>query len=283
VTAGIPFAKGHGTENDFVIIPDFEGEYDLTADQVRAVCDRRAGIGADGILRMIPAAKHAEGVAHAATAAWFMDYRNADGSIAEMCGNGARLFAHFLVTEGLADSGVIPIATRDGVKSVEVRGSGGSATLELQLPTLGSPTTVEVAGRTLAGRAAYVGNPHVVCVVDVPLSDLDLTAAPVLDAELFPEGGNVELITPPETAGGQTLRIGMRVYERGSGETRSCGTGAVAAAAVALAVHTGDPGKLSGGEVQVNLPGGELIVRLTESAAFLTGPAVIVATGRFYL
>src|SRR4051812_27424414 len=106
------FVKGHGTENDFVVLPDPDGALELTEDVVRRLCDRRAGIGADGILRVVPSAKVEDGAAFAAEAEWFMDYRNADGSIAEMCGNGVRVYARYLVAYGLVEPGHLRLATR---------------------------------------------------------------------------------------------------------------------------------------------------------------------------
>src|SRR6478735_7387145 len=120
----VAFTKGHGTGNDFVIIADPDGALDLTADQVAALCDRNFGIGADGVLRVVRSAAIADGAAALAEepdAEWFMDYRNADGSIAEMCGNGIRVFAHYLLWAGLAviESGsTLPIGTRAGVRDV---------------------------------------------------------------------------------------------------------------------------------------------------------------------
>src|ERR1700752_4095937 len=117
-----PFLKGHGTENDFVVLPDHDGSIhgDLDAARVRALCDRRAGIGGDGVLRVIRTSSYDAGAGRTppeSGAEWFMDYRNADGSVSEMCGNGIRVFARHLVEEGLADPNApIPIGTRDGVK-----------------------------------------------------------------------------------------------------------------------------------------------------------------------
>ena len=150
------FVKGHGTENDFVLLPDLDGTVhgDLPADRVRALCDRRAGIGGDGVLRVV----RREG-------RWFMDYRNADGSLSEMCGNGIRLFARHLVDEGLADgSAPIPVGTRDGVKLVTV--DGDAITADLGIPVVsgapfghGAPNTPFVLGAraTLDGRTLTFG------------------------------------------------------------------------------------------------------------------------------
>ncbi|PZS07271.1 MAG: diaminopimelate epimerase [Acidimicrobiales bacterium] len=299
----VPFAKGHGTRNDFVIFPDFDATLELSPEQVQAICDRRAGIGGDGVLRVVPAAKDADSVQYADAAEWFMDYRNSDGSLAQMCGNGTRVFAHYLVTEGLVEPGLIPIATRGGVKRVWVHplssretGAVGSATTELSMPQLGAATEVQIGGVTLPATAVNVGNPHAVCVVTTPLNQFDLSIPPRYDAAIFPEGVNIELITPPRAADSAPASacetawtVRMRVHERGSGETYSCGSGAVAAAAVALrtaqvetASHI-DPRRLPSGIVSVELPGGQLRVELTESTALLTGAAVIVAKGECLL
>jgi diaminopimelate epimerase len=185
----VRFLKGHGTENDFVLLPDPDGSLELTDDLVRRLCDRRAGLGADGVLRVVPTAKEPDAAAYVGEAAWFMDYRNADGSIAEMCGNGVRVYARYLVMEGLADAGPMRLATRGGVKDVDVDGDA---------------ITVDM------------GNPH--AVIHVAAVD----ALGTLDPER--KDLNVEDV---EDVAPHHLR--MRVHERGVGETRSCGTGACAA------------------------------------------------------
>lgn len=274
----IPFAKGHGTGNDFVIFPDPDGELALSGEQVAHICDRRFGIGADGILRVVRAAKDPDAVALADRAEWFMDYRNSDGSLAQMCGNGARVFAHYLVRQGYAEPGAIPVATRDGIKEIQVdrpasASDDWSITVNMGLPRLGSTTTVTVGDRSLQAVAADVGNPHAVCVVTTPLAEFDLGTVPALDPAVFPDGANVELITPVEPLESGEFQIGMRVHERGAGETLSCGTGAVAAALAALGGKTGT--------VRVNVPGGELRIVITATTSFLTGPSVIVAEGEW--
>src|SRR6185295_10364202 len=123
--ATIHFTKGHGTGNDFVLFSDPDGEVDLSAAQVAAICDRHFGVGADGILRAVRSRSIPEGaaaLAEDADAEWFMDYRNADGSIAEMCGNGIRVFTRFLIESGLAElqpGETLPIGTRSGVRDVQ--------------------------------------------------------------------------------------------------------------------------------------------------------------------
>jgi diaminopimelate epimerase len=261
------FAKGHGTENDFVILLDPDGTGGLTAGLAARLCHRRAGIGGDGVLRVVRAASAAAGAAGGAPE-WFMDYRNADGSVAEMCGNGIRVFARYLVEHGLAAGPDFTVATRSGPRRVRL-GATGDVTVEMGGVAVLGPGRAVVAGRPHAGLRVSVGNPHLACLVDAPLAGLDLSRAPELDPGQFPGGGNVEFVrvTGPRS-------VAMRVYERGSGETRSCGTGAVAAAAAAAS------GSGSGdGAWDVGVPGGDLTVTLEAGRAWLTGPAVIVAEG----
>jgi diaminopimelate epimerase len=276
------FAKGHGTENDFVILLDPDGSGGLTAGLAARLCDRRAGIGADGVLRAVrTSAPGAAGPADGAPgpgsgangpagAEWFMDYRNADGSLAEMCGNGIRVFARYLAQHGLAAGPEFTVATRSGPRRVRL-GAGGDVTADMGGVAVLGPGTAVVAGRARAGLRVSVGNPHLACLVEDPLASFDLSRPPGLDPGQFPEGGNVELVrvTGPRS-------VAMRVHERGSGETRSCGTGAVAAAAAAAAATANGHG---GNTWQVTVPGGALAVTLEAGGAWLTGPAVIVAEG----
>jgi diaminopimelate epimerase len=268
------FAKGHGTENDFVILVDPDGSSGLTADLTARLCDRRAGIGADGVLRAVRAA--AGGIAGRANGGpgpaggpggpeWFMDYRNADGSVAEMCGNGIRVFARYLVRHGLAEGPEFTVATRSGPRLVRMCTDGGVSADMGAVAVLGRGSAV-IAGQTYPGLRVSVGNPHLACLVEGPLAAFDLSWPPGLDPGQFPEGGNVELVQVTGPA-----RVAMRVHERGSGETRSCGTGAVAA--VAAAADGSD------GTWDVRVPGGDLTVTLEAGRAWLTGPAVIVAEG----
>jgi diaminopimelate epimerase len=256
----VPFAKGHGTENDFVLLPDPDGVLDLTPTQVRALCDRHAGIGADGVIRIAPAPAGSD-------AFLIMDYRNADGSYAEMCGNGARLFGRYLVDAGWAPPGRVMFATRGGTRTAEVP-AAGDVTIEMGPATLGVTSSAHVAGREFVGVAVDVGNPHLVCVTD-DLTTLDLTVQPEFDSEVFPNGVNIEFVVVlgPDN-------VAMRVHERGVGETRSCGTGTVAVAAALLAAE----GR-STGTVTVRVPGGTVGVTITDGDSLLTGPAVVVASG----
>jgi diaminopimelate epimerase len=270
----LSFAKGHGTENDFVIIPDPEGALKLTGDEIAWICDRRAGIGADGVLRVVRS-QHVPDW-DGAPDLWFMDYHNHDGSLAEMCGNGVRVFAHFLIKNGLAEPGMINIATRDGIKPTEVL-ADGRYRVAMGPVTVGEPEVlVQPAGwETLRARPADVGNPHAVAFVD-DLDALALHRSPTWSPEgRFPDGVNLEFI---RRIGSQHIQ--MRVFERGSGETRSCGTGTCAAAAVA-AVEAGETGRPI--TYRVDVPGGTVEVELDDHQTYLTGPAMIIAYGELIL
>ena len=257
----IAFVKGHGTRNDFVVVPDLDDVLRLDDDDVRAICDRRAGIGADGILRVV----RSDG-----DVPWFMDYRNADGSIAEMCGNGIRVFGRYLVDRGLAEAGRVLVDTRDGVKKLDVP-IAGDVTVGMGAPERLPDAKVRINGDWHSGAGWSMGNPHLV-VVDADLAAADLTAVPSIDPEnAFPDGVNVELV---EVVGAAHIR--MRVHERGVGETQSCGTGACAAAVAVMAAR---------GEratYDVDVPGGRLRVKWCDGGqVLLTGPAVLVAAGEW--
>lgn len=285
----IAFTKGHGTGNDFVILPDSDGTLELSDDQVAILCDRRFGIGADGILRVVRSAAIDEGMDAAASGAeWFMDYRNADGSKAEMCGNGIRVFARYLAEAGWAslDDGPLAIGTRAGIKTVTRSDLG----FEVDL----GPWRVDEAdvlvrsrggGAPRPGLGIDVGNPHV--VVALPdtdeLESLDLTAVPQLNP-VPPHGANIEFVVPSDPLVHDGVgSIRMRVFERGVGETLSCGTG-VAAAALAVR-HWAGPAAPDRWTVAV--PGGTLGVRMPEVGAerdvLLSGPATLVYSGEITL
>jgi diaminopimelate epimerase len=276
----LPFVKGHGTQNDFVVLPDPDGALDLTPGLVAALCDRRAGVGADGVLRVVRTAKVADSPVDAADAEWFMDYRNADGSVAEMCGNGVRVYARYLVDAGLAPAGRLALATHGGVKVVDL-GESGDVTVDMgppELPPYGDVPVV-LDGETRPGRAVSMGNPHVVVLGDEPVDGVDLTRQPGFPAALFPTGVNVEVV---QRAGEGHLV--MRVHERGVGETRSCGTG-VCAAVVAAALNRW-PGSATPAPSRwtVDVPGGRLATQIVERpdgtvTVRMTGPAVLVAEG----
>ncbi len=261
------FAKGHGTGNDFVILPDPDGTLALGPELVRRLCDRHFGIGADGVLRVVTgrACGHEE-------APWFMDYRNADGAVAEMCGNGARVFARYLIDRGMADGPDVEIGTRAGVRTVRCE-PDGQFSVEMGPASITGKGSAEIGGEHLAGLAISVGNPHLACVVDRPVAEFDLSRPPAVEAAEFPGGINVEVV---RQTGDRAIE--MRVHERGSGQTLSCGTGAVAAA-MAAAHARGDRAAGRADRWQVMVPGGTLTVTLGAAGTMLTGPAVIVADG----
>ncbi|MEU6672574.1 diaminopimelate epimerase [Streptomyces sp. NPDC046925] len=277
----IAFLKGHGTENDFVIVPDPDNAVELPQAAVAALCDRRAGIGGDGLLHVVRSAAHPEARHLAAEAEWFMDYRNGDGSIAEMCGNGVRVFARYLQHAGLVGEGDLAVATRGGVKTVHIAkaAAGGDITVGMGKAFLpeDQDVTVSVADRHWPARNVNMGNPHAVAFVD------DLAHAgnlydppPFSPASAYPQGVNVEFVVDRGPR-----HVAMRVHERGSGETRSCGTGACAVA-VAAARRDGQDPATTGTPVTytVDLPGGRLVItERPDGEIEMTGPAVIVAEG----
>jgi diaminopimelate epimerase len=284
----VAFTKGHGTGNDFIIIADPDGELDLTSEQVAVLCDRHFGIGADGILRAVRSAALPEGTAALAeepAAEWFMDYRNADGSIAEMCGNGIRVFAHYLVGAGLVviePGTTLPIGTRAGVRDVTRSATGYQVDLG-RWRLSGDDSLAKARGLDVArpGLGIDVGNPHVVVALasDEELAGLELEYIPELEPQL-PAGANVEFVVPGEPLVRDGIgHVKMRVFERGVGETLSCGTG-VAAAALAVRYWAGDraPDNWS-----VEVPGGTLGVRMFAAEdgehVALSGPAQLVYSG----
>lgn len=269
---GPEFVKAHGTENDFIVLPDPDGELKLPDAVVRALCDRRQGLGADGILRVVRAGAVADRPESVPADVWFMDYRNADGSLAEMCGNGARVFARYLVDAQLAAPGETMIGTRAGVRTVHTHGDGRVTVDMGPVTVLGESSTV-VGGRTLRGVAVDVGNPHLACVTDLDIDALDLTRQPAYENALFPNGVNIEFVGSVRPG---TVR--MRVHERGVGETRSCGTGTVAATVAALR----EEGE-SVGRRMVQVPGGTVDVEIGSSTSRLTGPVTMIARGRLDL
>jgi diaminopimelate epimerase len=269
------FTKGHGTENDFVVLLDRESMLEVGPAEVRFICDRRAGIGADGLLRAV-LAKHVDGW-DGDGALWFMDYRNADGSIAEMCGNGIRVFVRFLLEQDLVSGPTVDIATRGGRRAATVL-PDGRIRVSMGPAAIGDRWVVvtTVDGADFKALTANVGNPHAVSFVD-DLDGLSLHAAPRWDPpEEFPQGVNLEFVRHLGPR-----HISMRVFERGVGETRSCGTGTVAAAAVARALDQDQT--LLPVTYRVDVPGGTVEVELTENEAYLTGPALLVAHGEIAL
>lgn len=283
-TKGLRFTKGHGTQNDFVLIFDPNGEFEPTAEMVRFVCDRRAGVGGDGVIRAVLAGNTEAGRGFDSQT-WFMDYWNSDGSLSEMCGNGARVFAALLERDaGVNLTGGLTIGTRGGDRTITALGDGmyavGMGAWSIPAASDGSDARVHVRG--MAPRPALsvdVGNPHTVVALAAQeeLAALDLTQAPRVEPEP-PNGSNVEFVVPlgeSYAAGERRGVVRMRVHERGSGETRSCGTGAVAAA-LAVRAWAGDSAPTVW---DVQVPGGVVTVRIFADTAVLEGPAVLVADG----
>ena len=284
----IHFTKGHGTGNDFVLIADPDGTLDLTPAQIAAIADRHFGVGGDGVLRAVRS-RHipegAEALAEDDAAEWFMDYRNSDGSIAEMCGNGIRVFARFLLDNGYAelnDGDTLPIGTRSGVRDVQRNLTGFQVDLGRWFLEEGEPL---VRTKNLAvqrpGLGINVGNPHVVVALasDEELDSADLNYIPQIDPVQV-DGANVEFVVPADPLVKDGVGyIRMRVHERGSGETLSCGTGAAAAA---LATRHW-AGKGAPNQWRVQVPGGVVGVRMfpTEDGEHvsLSGPAELVFEG----
>lgn len=267
--------KGHGTGNDFIVVPS--AVRDFTPAEVALLCNRNFGIGADGLIRIQRTADAAEEFvrAQADEAEWFMDYRNADGSIAEMCGNGSRVFVHALLAEGLAQAGSFAIATRGGVRRVSVTAAGADVAVQMGVGTPELPSRITIAeGETFPASGMYFPNPHAVVFVD----DLDeagaLTEQPVWQpAGRYPNGVNIEFVRELGER-----HIELRVHERGVGETLSCGTGICAAVNVARDAA----GETGAGTWQVDVAGGTVFVDVAaDGATTLRGPAVIVAEVHF--
>jgi diaminopimelate epimerase len=299
---GIEFVKGHGTQNDFLVVFDPDRTHDVDTGLVRRMCDRRAGIGADGILRVM----------REPSGSWFMDYRNADGSVAEMCGNGVRVFARYLAAHQLVDpSRPLVVATRGGPKAVTFE-DDGDISVDMGCGSRGRTVEIRAGDQLLSATSVDMGNPHAVVLVDdgtdrghgrnggpadrrgeiedqgagagdrrdaatgARLAALDLSRPPEYDRDEFPRGVNVEFV-----AWLGPRHLAMRVYERGVGETRSCGTGACAAH---LALVADEPGPESDASPTViDVAGGRLAVR-TDAAGHvhLRGPAVLTAAGTYF-
>lgn len=271
------FAKYQGTGNDFVMLSDPDDKMELTPHLVRSLCDRRFGIGADGVIRMAPS-----GRAH-----FFMDYANSDGSPSEMCGNGIRCLAVFGRSEGLIDDTVIEVDTLSGVKTVTVEGDRvrvdmgppifDPSEVPVTLPNGGQDalrTKLELHAEILEVAVLSMGNPHAVLFVD----DVNMVPVTTLGPRLeehhaFPNKANIEFATVDSPN-----RIRLRVWERGSRETLACGTGACAAAVAARLLRGADAKTtvvLRGGDLEIEWAGS-----LTdEQSVFMTGPAVEVFRG----
>lgn len=287
----IDFTKGQGTGNDFVLYSDPDGRATLDASQLAALADRHFGVGGDGVIRAVRSESLPEGAAALAedgSAEWFMDYHNADGSVAEMCGNGIRVYGAYLLDQGLLDlaiGGTVAIGTRGGVRQLTRTPDGFE--VDLGAFVVAGEAMVDADGLDVArpGLAIGVGNPHVVVALadESELDGLDLGAAPVV-TPTPPDGVNVEFVVPGDPIVRDGVgRIRMRVHERGSGETLSCGTGAAAAAlATRHWAGEGAPDVWS-----VDVPGGTVGVRVVPTAngdhVLLSGPAELVFSGTMKL
>jgi diaminopimelate epimerase len=287
----IAFTKGHGTGNDFVLVLDADGELTLSKAQIAKICDRHFGVGADGLIRVVHSASLPEGKAileQEPNATWFMDYYNADGAPAEMCGNGIRVFARYLLDRGLAQiegGSTLPVGTRDGVKDI-TKSSNGFA-VDLGRWRLDGESVVEASGLSVARPAQGInlGNPHAVVALasDLELAELRLQDAPKV--EPVPEAGiNVEFVVPSDPMVKDGVgHISMRVFERGVGETLSCGTG-IAAAALATRFWAGSDAPSSW---QVSVPGGVVAVRMFAAEdgehVGISGPAKLSFDGEIDL
>jgi diaminopimelate epimerase len=284
----LPFVKGQGTGNDFVLFSDPDGAIELDADRIADMADRHFGIGADGLIRAVRSAnlpEGAEALEEDPDAEWFMDYHNADGSPAEMCGNGIRVFVAYLLDQKLLELPVgqsVKIGTRGGVHTVTRHDDAFTVDLG-PFVVLNSEATVSARDLDVPrpGLPVGVGNPHVVVAVadDDELDGIDLAEAPRVQPEP-PDGANVEFVVPgdPLVVGG-VGRIRMRVHERGVGETLSCGTG-VAASAIAVRHWAGEHAPDSW---TVEVPGGELGVEVGDGHVLLTGPAALTYRGVYEL
>ncbi|WP_045730341.1 diaminopimelate epimerase [Pseudarthrobacter chlorophenolicus] len=295
--AGLRFSKGHGTGNDFVLVADPEGAHTIEAGHVAALCNRHLGIGGDGLIRAVPSRFLPEGreiLAANPDAEWFMDYRNGDGSLSEMCGNGVRVFVHFLRAEGLIDlpvGGAVAIGTRGGLKTVVRTADGYAVDMgpwefifpgEATAKAMDSLVTAEGLEVPRPALSVSMGNPHTVVAL-AELAELEATrlyTAPAVEP-LPANGTNVEFVVPSEPLVLDGIgSVTMRVHERGVGETQSCGTGACAAAvAIRHWAGAGAPDAW-----RVNVPGGVVGVKFFAGPGGhehveLSGPAVIVASG----
>jgi diaminopimelate epimerase len=292
VTTTLQFTKGQGTGNDFVLFSDPDGEFVLDPVTIRALTDRHFGVGGDGVIRAVRSANLPDGrdvLEVDPSAEWFMDYHNADGSVAEMCGNGIRVFVRYLTERGLATlepGETLSIGTRAGVRHVQRSLTGFQVDLGPWSLSDEAPT---VRARELhaarPGLALSVGNPHVVVALasDDELEALDLAYLPVLDPAPV-EGANVEFVVPADPLVVDGIgHIRMRVHERGSGETLSCGTGAAAAALATR--HWAGAGAPD--QWRVEVPGGTVGVLVVPGVdgehVSLSGPAELVFNGALEL
>jgi diaminopimelate epimerase len=271
------FAKYQGTGNDFVMLADPRDELQLSPQVVRALCDRRFGIGADGVIRVAPGIDGGD---------FFMDYVNSDGSVGEMCGNGIRCLAVFARAQGMTDKRELKVDTRSGLKIVTMT-DDGRVRVDMGAPIFdpvsigvdhkGSDALhakVELDDQVLEAACVSMGNPHAVLFHDDPPTAPVTGLGPAIEKHpMFSNGANVEFmrVDSPD-------HVTMRVWERGAGETLACGTGACAVAVVARLLGGTQP------NMTVSLAGGDLDIEWrgsldAEEPVFMTGPAIAVFVG----
>jgi diaminopimelate epimerase len=264
---GVRATKHEAAGNDFLVVLDPDESLRLSVGQVRLLADRRRGIGADGIIRV---GRGRDGCDLS------MELRNADGSVAEMSGNGVRCLAQAAVGAGVVTPPRFTVATGGGPRTVEYTpGEAGwaRATVDMGPVTLGPDQPQDFEDRKV--RTVSVGNPHLV-LLGPEAASVDVAVLGPRLAATFADGINVEWITVAHDDEGELLDF--RVWERGVGATLACGTGSVAAAAAARSWGVVKPD----GAVRVNNPGGLLEVTLTDDTSYLAGPVRKVADVRIH-
>ena len=275
------FTKMQGCGNDYVYVNCFEEKIDDMPEMARLVSNRNFGIGSDGLICILPSDK----------ADFKMQMYNMDGSYSPMCGNGIRCVAKYVYDKGLMDKTRVTVETGGAVKTLDLNIENGlveSVRVDMGTPELRPQfiplaeqgksfieRSVIVSGEEVFITAVNVGNPHaVIFVSDTDAADAKGLGPKIENHPLFPEKTNVEFV---QVIDGSTLK--MRVWERGSGETLACGTGATASlVAASLTGRTGD-------FAAVRLLGGELHIEWDrkENRLYMTGPAVTVFDGELYL
>jgi diaminopimelate epimerase len=262
--AGLRLTKHHGAGNDFLVLLDPGGVHPLSGEEARALCDRHRGLGADGVLRATPPS------AGAPTAPLTMKLRNADGSIAEMSGNGIRCFVQAAVRAGLVAAGPVPVATGAGLRTVDYQETAtpglAHASVAMGSARLGDEEPVAAVPGARLARFVDMGNPHLV-VLGEPVDDAVVAGLGPVLSRRHGAGANVEFVWAGDSPG----ELRLRVWERGVGETLACGTGACAAVAAAASWGLVD------GHAVVHSPGGALEVTLDDDGIVLAGPTVHVA------
>jgi diaminopimelate epimerase len=259
----LKFIKGHGTGNDFVLIPDHDDQLDLTENQVAAICNRSFGIGADGLIRITKKTNH-----------WFMDYRNADGTLAEICGNGTRVMARYLLSKNLVSEASFIIGTRAGDVQVSVAENNLISVILGPVINKNEILAVQIQGAQFQAELWTAPNPHVISIVkDLAQLGNRLEQPVLVPADRLVTGANFEFVQLVSDH-----KVSMRVFERGVGETLSCGSGAAAVAKYMQAFWN------TTAAITVVVPGGELVIEsLPEQLVRLTGPAVLVGEGELDL